>query len=97
MESSTVRVADVKVAAVVTCTVTMPLLILPPTESWVKIEKPVTKEVEIGFLKFVTLKATSIPPSMLLETAPVTIRTEFEKEHCSELESTAKVEQDVTP
>lgn len=38
-----------------------------------------------------------MPPSMLLETAPVTMRTEFEKEHCSELDSTAKVEQDVTP
>jgi len=36
---------------------------------------PDTKVVDKGFLKLVTLKATSVPPAMLVPTPPVTLST----------------------
>ncbi len=55
------------------------------------------EEVDRGFLKFVTVNATSIPPAMFVCTAPVTIKTELEKEHFNPLDRTATVEHEITP
>lgn len=57
-------VAEVIAAAVETLSVAADLSILPKDESWVKIENPLIVEVESGFLKPLTERATSVPPVM---------------------------------
>jgi hypothetical protein len=64
-----------------TFTVAVPLSIFPPEESTTRIEIPETKVVDRGFLKLVTLNATSVFPAILVPTPPVTVSTELAKEH----------------
>lgn len=55
---------------------------LPPAESWVKKENPVTNPVDKGFLKPAILKETVEPPGTSAMARFETVSTELEKEHC---------------
>lgn len=96
-ELSTLTEPPVIVAADETFKVTAPLSMLPPEESVRRIENPDIVSVEIGFLKLVTRNATSVPPVILVEKAPVTDIVELAKAHCKDAYSTATVEQDMPP
>jgi len=74
---STVTAAFVMAAGWDTFTVAKPLSIFPPDESIIRILMPETNVVESGFLKLVTLNATSVPPAILVPTPPVTVRIEL--------------------
>jgi hypothetical protein len=78
---STVTAAFVMAAGDDTFTVASPLSIFPPDESITRILIPETNVVESGFLKFVTLNATSVPPAILVPTPWDTVRTELANEH----------------
>ena len=59
--------------------------------------KPEIVSVDIGLRKLVTRNATSVPPVILVENAPVTDIVELAKAHCNEAYNTATVVQDIPP